>query len=76
MQRKRFNFNQKSNALGEISLVPTFPLILSNNSQAINVWGLLDTGASVNVLPYEIGLDLGLNWDDYNISVVLVGNLA
>jgi hypothetical protein len=36
----------------------------------------LDTGASVNVLPYELGLQLGLIWENETLSVVLAGNLA
>ena len=42
----------------------------------MNVEGLLDTGASVNVLPYELGRELGLIWEDETLSVVLAGNLA
>jgi hypothetical protein len=36
----------------------------------------LDTGASVNVLPYELGLQLDLIWEDETLSVLLAGNLA
>lgn len=28
-------------------------------------WALVDSGAWVNVLPYSIGLAMGLNWDDF-----------
>lgn len=37
---------------------------------------LLDTGASVNVLPYEIGLELGAVWEEQTMSIQLSGNLA
>ncbi len=37
---------------------------------------LLDTGASVNVLPYEIGLQLGAAWEEQTVPVQLSGNLA
>jgi hypothetical protein len=74
--KKRFKFIEKSNSLGEISFVPYLPFNLSSPDNSISVSGLLDTGASVNVLPYEIGLQLGLNWDNYNTSVTLAGNLA
>ena len=73
---KRFKFVEKSNSLGEISFVPYLPLILSSQNNSITISGLLDTGATVNVLPYAMGLELGLNWDEYNISVNLSGNLA
>ena len=74
--RKRFNFVEKSNSAGETSLVPYLTLTLSSQDASISTSGLLDTGASVNVLPYEIGVQLGLNWNDYNTSVTLAGNLA
>jgi hypothetical protein len=74
--RKRFNFVEKSNSAGETSLVPYLALNLSSQDTSISTSGLLDTGASVNVLPYEIGVQLGLNWSDHNTSVTLAGNLA
>jgi hypothetical protein len=74
--RKRFGFTEKSNSLGEISFVPYLPFYLSSQDNSISTSGLLDTGASVNVLPQEIGLQLGLNWDDCKTSITLAGNLA
>lgn len=40
------------------------------------VWGLLDTGSAVNVLPYTVGLQLGLVWEQQTTVVYLTGNLA
>ena len=37
---------------------------------------LLDTGASVNVLPYEIGLQLGAVWEEQTVPIALSGNLG
>ena len=37
---------------------------------------LLDTGASVNVLPHSIGKQLGAVWEEQTTSVTLAGNLA
>ncbi len=49
---------------------------LIDNNVSLNTGGLLDTGASVNVLPYEIGIGLGLNWDEHQTEVIITGNLA
>jgi len=38
--------------------------------------GLLDTGASVNVLPYLIGVELGYEWERQTTTLTLTGNLA
>ena len=37
---------------------------------------MLDTGASVNVLPYSVGVQLGAVWEEQTTSVILAGNLA
>ena len=74
--QKRFNFIEKKNADGEKILVPYLPLKLFNQNYSINTLGLLDSGASVNVLPYQIGLELGLEWEKLNIFVTLTGNLS
>ena len=37
---------------------------------------LLDTGSTVNLLPYEIGLQLGAIWDNQTVRLPLAGNLA
>jgi len=42
----------------------------------MTVNGLLDTGATVNVLPFEIGQALGISWNEPHRQVALTGNLA
>ncbi len=37
---------------------------------------MLDTGATVNVLPYSVGEQLGTAWERQTTSVELSGNLA
>jgi hypothetical protein len=56
--------------------MPYLPLTLSNGSLSVEVMALLDTGASVNVLPYEIGVQLGAVWENQTVSIPLTGNLA
>jgi hypothetical protein len=59
-----------------VSIMPYLPLTLTNESRAIEVMALLDTGASVNVLPYDIGVELGAVWEEQTVSIPLSGNLA
>jgi hypothetical protein len=73
---QRFPYKIIDSSLGMVDRMPYLPLTLSSNGQSLNVEGLLDTGASVNVLPYELGVQLGLIWDNETLSVVLAGNLA
>lgn len=38
--------------------------------------GLIDSGATVNVLPYSLGVALGGVWESQTTRVTLAGNLA
>lgn len=73
---QRFPYKIIDRNLAMVDRMPYLPLTLSSNGQSLNVEGLLDTGASVNVLPYELGQQLGLIWEQETLSVVLGGNLA
>jgi hypothetical protein len=72
----RFTFTEVDPKLGALSTLPYLPIILTYQSKSIRVSGLLDTGSSVNVLPYEMGLSLGAVWDRQTLSIPLGGNLA
>jgi hypothetical protein len=73
---QRFQFTERTDSLGRSSIMPYLPLKLTNRGISIEVMALLDTGASVNVLPYEIGVQLGAVWVDQTVSIELSGNLA
>ncbi|MBD2195481.1 MULTISPECIES: retroviral-like aspartic protease [Calothrix] len=76
LEGKRFPFIERSITVGVSSAMPYLPLTLSFRNRAIEVMALLDTGASVNVLPYEIGLQLGAIWEEQTVPIQLSGNLA
>jgi hypothetical protein len=42
----------------------------------IEAIGLVDSGATVNVLPYELGIQLVAEWDDNMAIIQLSGNLG
>ncbi|MCC5651111.1 retropepsin-like domain-containing protein [Nostoc sp. XA013] len=73
---QKFPYKIIDSSLGVVDRAPYLPLTLSLDGKSLNTEGLLDTGASVNVLPYELGLQLGLIWEDETLSVLLAGNLA
>ena len=76
VEAQKFSYKIIDSSLGMVDRMPYLPLTLISNGQSLNTEGLLDTGASVNVLPYELGLQLGLIWEDETLSVLLAGNLA
>jgi hypothetical protein len=71
-----FNFTEGVDAFGVSDALPQLPLILMYRNSSVDVLALLDTGASVNVLPYSIGVQLGAVWEEQTTSVILAGNLA
>ena len=75
VEAHRFNYSIQENVSPANSL-PYLPIRLNYQTQAVDVSALLDTGATVNVLPYQIGLELGAIWEEQSTSVKLSGNLA
>jgi hypothetical protein len=71
-----YSFAERTDSFGRSSILPYLPLTLTHKSRSIEVMALLDTGASVNVLPYDIGVELGAVWEDQTVSIALSGNLA
>jgi hypothetical protein len=73
---QRFVFVEGFDTFGVPDALPQLPLSLTYQSSSVEVAALLDTGASVNVLPYSIGIQLGAIWEAQTVSVTLAGNLA
>ncbi len=75
-ETERFSFSEMDHPLGAASNLPVLPLTLAFRDRSLEVSGLLDTGSTVNVMPYDIGLRLGAIWEQQQTSVHLTGNLA
>jgi hypothetical protein len=73
---QQFSFTEGFDTFGVPDALPQLPLSLSYRESAIEVIALLDTGASVNVLPYRVGVQLGAVWDEQTTVVTLAGSLA
>jgi hypothetical protein len=69
-------FSYVSSADLSASLMPRLALMLALRDQKLDVEGLLDTGAAVNVSPYAMGIALGAAWEAQTTIVPLVGNLG
>ena len=76
LNAQRFNFTEGFDAFGVPDALPQLPLALTYQDTSVEVLALLDTGASVNVLPYSLGIQLGAVWEEQTTSVTLAGNLA
>lgn len=72
---KRFLYIKKVNNLGQENYVPYVSITLNYGDVSLESMGLLDTGATINVLPYNLGLELGAIWENQTVSIPLAGNL-
>lgn len=73
---QRFPYVEINPSLGSASALPYVPLRLQYQQNAVSVSALVDSGAALNVLPYNVGLQLGMVWEQQTIPVQLTGNLA
>jgi hypothetical protein len=73
---ERYLFVSSDSTLGEASFRPNLPFTLIHQQNSVITFGLLDTGASVNVLPYSTGVELGYEWERQATALSLTGKLA
>ena len=72
-----FPYLPASTALHESFLMPWLPIDLwLRDCGSLSTQGLLDSGSTVNVMPYDLGIRLGAVWEAQTTRVVLTGNLA
>lgn len=57
-------------------VLPRVERLFTANGREPIALGLVDSGATVNVLPYQIGLNLDFEWDADLARVQLSGNLS
>jgi hypothetical protein len=72
----RFPYTVTAPTQNEFDSLPRLPLTLQLDHRRVEAVGLVDSGATVNVLPYDTGLQLGGLWDDRKATIKLAGNLG
>jgi hypothetical protein len=72
---QRFDYTAIPDIPGLQTGMPALPIILKYQERSLTIEGLVDSGSTVNVLPYDIGLQLGLEWETQQVPVPLHGNL-
>lgn len=73
---ERFPYVVVNPMLGKPSAAPILPIELEFSGNVVVGNGLVDSGSSLNVLPYDVGLQLGADWNQQTVSIQLTGNLA
>ncbi len=56
--------------------MPCVDLHLSSQEKILSVFALVDSGAALNVLPFDIGLELGFVWESQTFPLNLEGTLT
>ncbi len=72
----RYSYSKTHPNQTELDSLPRLPLKLILNNTSIEVFGLVDSGATINVLPFSIGQQLGATWDSQKAIIRLAGNMA
>ena len=72
----RFPYVNAAPAFGNAGLMPLLPLTLRANAVLVGDIALIDSGSALNVLPYDLGLQLGFDWNRIPGSIPLGGMLA
>lgn len=72
----RFHYSTTDPSQNEFDSLPRVPIILRREGRTVESLGLLDSGATINVMPYELGLQLGAIWEDNKAIIQLAGNLS
>lgn len=72
----RFPYIEMDSSLGAASALPYVSLKLELDAKATSVFALVDSGAALSVLPYDIGIQLGAVWEQHTIPIRLAGILA
>ena len=56
--------------------MPDLPVELRHESHRLPCMGLVDSGGKISVLPYSLGVQLGLDWTAQSAHISLGGTLS
>jgi hypothetical protein len=72
----QFPYSVSDPSFDEFDNLPRLPLTLQHENKTVDVIGLVDSGATVNVLPYHLGIELGAVWIEQKATLRLAGNFG
>jgi len=73
---EQFPYCDRNPVSGGVDLMPDLPIVLRYQSYGLSGVGLVDSGASISVLPYSLGVQLGFDWNTQKAQISLAGTLA
>ncbi len=72
----QFKYTEMIPGLGEPGRQPYAPILVTWQEKTVSAHGLVDSGAATNVLPFDLGIELGLDWSEQKTPLRLTGNLG
>ena len=75
MSIQNFRYTESSQYPGMAGM-PLVPITLTHTQSRLEQLALVDSGSTINVLPYELGLALGLDWESQTVPLDTMGILA
>ena len=75
MTSQQFHYTPAPNFPGMAGL-PLVSLTLTHERKALTQAALVDSGSTINVLPYHVGLELGMAWETQTFALDMRGILA
>ena len=73
MTTKRFPYLHRGQPGDPFGFAPLLPIRLTRDAVMITELALVDSGASMNTLPYSLGLRFGVDWNSLPMTVQLGG---
>jgi len=72
----QFPYCDRDPASGGLDLMPDLPIVFRHQAHSLSAVALVDSGASISVLPYSLGVQLGFDWNAQKAHITLAGTLA
>ncbi len=72
----RFHYSTTDPSQNEFDSLPRVPIVLRREGRTVETLRLVDSGATINVLPYEVVFQLGAAREDSRAIIQLAGNLS
>lgn len=73
---EQFPYNDRTPSTPGFDLMPDLPILLRSPPHTVSGLALVDSGASISVLPYSLGVQLGFDWNSQRLQIRLTGSLA
>jgi hypothetical protein len=73
---EQFPYCDRTPSAPGFDLMPDLPVLLRSSASPLSGLALVDSGATISVLPYSLGVQLGFDWDSQHLQLRLTGALA